>query len=280
MNIQWFPGHMTKAVRMMEENAALCDVLIYVIDARAISSCKNPVLDKLMKNKPVLYVFNKCDLVEKSDIDKWCKVFDKEGKTYVRAIGTSGECSQIVTAIKSLMRDVIERYKAKGVNKCLRAMVVGVPNSGKSTLINSMRKKASAKIGDRPGVTRGKQWLALDDYIDLLDTPGTLWGRFENQKVAKHLAYIGSIRDDILDIVELSVEFISELAENYLEKIIERYGISELTNNPTEILSQIAQSRGYKLRGDEVDLERCAKAVIDDFRKGKLGKIMLEKAVI
>ncbi|MDD4839467.1 MAG: ribosome biogenesis GTPase YlqF [Clostridia bacterium] len=277
MNIQWFPGHMTKAVRMMEENVALCNVLIYVIDARAVASCKNPVFDRLLNNKRVIYVFNKCDLVEKSDLDKWCKSFEAEGKTYVRAVGTSGECSQIVSAIKAIMSDVIDRYKAKGANKNIRAMVIGVPNSGKSTLINSMRKKASAITGDRPGVTRGKQWLALDSHIDLLDTPGTLWGKFENQTIAKHLAFIGSIRDDILDIADLAFEFVAEILKTYPDNLIERYSLESLVESPLEVLDQIAKARGFKLRGNEVDYDRTAKAIIDDFRKGRLGKIMLEK---
>lgn len=277
MNIQWFPGHMTKAVRMMQENAALCDVLIYVLDSRAILSCKNPMFSDLIKNKPVIYVFNKSDLVKNADLDLWCKNFEQENKTFVRAVGTSGECSQIVVAIKTVMKDVIERYKAKGVKKSLRAMVVGVPNTGKSTLINSMRKKASAKSGNKPGVTRGKQWLALDDHIDLLDTPGTLWGKFENQQIAKHLAYIGSIRDEVLDITELAVELISELRNEYSDDIALRYGIKELADDASDIMHQIASARAYKLRGDEPDIDRCARAIIDDFRKGKFGKIMLEK---
>lgn len=277
MNIQWFPGHMTKAVRMMEENVQVCDVLVYVIDARAVFACKNPNFEKLTQNKNVVYVFNKCDLVETSDLDKWCSIFAGENKNYVKAIGTSGDCKNVVNAIKKVSYSLIEKYKAKGVNKSLRAMIIGVPNSGKSTLINSMRKKSSAMTGNKPGVTRGKQWLSLDHQIDLLDTPGTLWGKFENQEIAKHLAFIGSIREDVLDAGDLAFEFISEIMQTYPEKLMERYKLDELRETPIEVFDQISMARGYKLRGNEPDYERTAKAVLDDFRKGRLGKIMLEK---
>ena len=215
---------MTKAIRMMEDNLRLVDALIYVIDARAVYSCNNPLFDRLLQGKKVLYVFNKCDLVEKSDLDKWCKKFAEEGKPYVKAIGTSGDCSQIVAGLKQVVADKIEKYAKKGANVSVRAMVVGVPNSGKSTIINSMIKKAKAVTGDRPGVTRGKQWLSVDN-VDFLDTPGTLWGKFEDQTVAHHLAYIGSIRDDILDEGDLCFDFLDEMKEKYPENIKSRYGL-------------------------------------------------------
>lgn len=276
MNIQWFPGHMTKAIRMMEDNLRLVDALIYVIDARAVYSCDNPLFNKLLQGKKVLYVFNKCDLVEKSDLDLWYKEFEKQGKPYVKAIGTSGDCSQIVAGLKRVVADKIEKYAQKGANISVRAMVVGVPNSGKSTIINAMVKKAKAVTGDRPGVTRGKQWLSIDN-VDFLDTPGTLWGKFEDQKVAHHLAYIGSIREDILDVSELAFDFIGEMKTLYPESLKTRYNLDILSEETIDIFEQIAMSRGFKLKGNQPDYERTAKMIIDEFRKGKLGKIMLEK---
>ncbi len=267
---------MTKAIRMMEDNLRLVDALIYVIDARAVYSCDNPLFNKLLQGKRVLYVFNKCDLVEKSDLDLWCKEFDKQGKPYVKAIGTSGDCSQIVAGLKKVVADKIEKYAQKGANISVRAMVVGVPNSGKSTIINSMVKKAKAVTGDRPGVTRGKQWLSIDN-VDFLDTPGTLWGKFEDQKVAHHLAYIGSIREDILDIGDLAYDFLDEMKKTYPEALKNRYNLETLSEDTIEIFDKIAIARGFKLKGNQPDYERTAKMIIDEFRKGKLGKIMLEK---
>ena len=267
---------MTKAIRMMEDNLRLVDALIYVIDARAVYSCDNPLFNKLLQGKRVLYVFNKCDLVEKSDLDLWCKEFERQGKLYVKAIGTSGDCSQIVAGLKKVVADKIEKYAQKGANISVRAMVVGVPNSGKSTIINAMVKKAKAVTGDRPGVTRGKQWLSIDN-VDFLDTPGTLWGKFEDQRVAHHLAYIGSIREDILDVSELCFDFIDEMKKIYPDALKNRYNLGELSDDTLQIFEQIAMARGFKLKGNQPDYERTAKTVIDDFRKGKLGKIMLEK---
>ena len=267
---------MTKAIRMMEDNLRLVDALIYVIDARAVYSCDNPLFNKLLQGKRVLYVFNKCDLVEKSDLDLWCTEFERQGKPYVKAIGTSGDCSQIVAGLKKVVADKIEKYAQKGANISVRAMVVGVPNSGKSTIINAMVKKAKAVTGDRPGVTRGKQWLSIDN-VDFLDTPGTLWGKFEDQKVAHHLAYIGSIREDILDVSELCFDFIDEMKKLYPDALKNRYNLGELSDDTLQIFEQIAMARGFKLKGNQPDYERTAKTIIDDFRKGKLGKIMLEK---
>lgn len=276
VNIQWFPGHMTKAIRMMEENLRLVDALIYVIDARAVYSCDNPLFNKLLQGKKVLYVFNKCDLVDKDDLATWCEEFKRQGKPFVKAIGTSGDCSQIVAGLKQVVSDKIEKYAAKGAKISVRAMVVGVPNSGKSTIINAMVKKAKAVTGDRPGVTRGKQWLSIDN-VDFLDTPGTLWGKFEDQKVAHHLAYIGSIRDDILDESELAFDFLDEMKKLYPQNLIDRYNLSGESDDTLALFEEIAMARGFKLKGNQPDYDRTAKMIIDEFRKGKLGKIMLEK---
>ncbi len=276
MNIQWFPGHMTKAIRMMEDNLRLVDAVIYVIDARAVYSCANPLLDNLVSSKKALYVFNKCDLVETADIDKWCNEFKKQGKPYIKAVGTSGDCSQIVSKLKEIMADKLNKYSLKGANVSIRAMVVGVPNSGKSTINNSITKKSKAVTGDKPGVTRGKQWLSIDG-VDFLDTPGTLWGKFDDQSVAKHLAFIGSISDDILDNGDLAFEFLDEVKTDYSQNIIDRYSLDCMPETTIELFDNIALSRGYKLKGGDVDYDRAAKAIIDDFRKGRLGKISLEK---
>lgn len=275
MNIQWFPGHMTKALRMMEESLRLVDALIYVIDARAVYSCNNPLFDRLTSGKRVLYVFNKCDLVEKSDLDKWCAAFEAQGKRYVKAVGISGDCAAIVTGLKETVADKLEKYRTKGASVSVRAMVVGVPNSGKSTIINAMCKKAKAITGDRPGVTKGKQWLSVDG-VDFLDTPGTLWGKFEDGKVALHLAFIGSIRDEVLDTEELACEFLSEVYPGCRKMFAERYSIGEDLSSAVEVYEAIAASRGFRLKGGECDYSRTARAVIDDFRKGRIGKIMLE----
>ena len=276
MNIQWFPGHMTKAIRMMEENLRLVDALVYVIDSRAVYSSDNPLFDKLLRGKRVLYVFNKCDLVEERDLALWCERFREEGKTYVRSVGTSGDCSAIVAGLKRIAADKLSRFGERGANVAVRAMVVGVPNSGKSTVINAMCKRAGAVTGDRPGVTRGKQWMSIDG-VDLLDTPGTLWGKFEEESVALHLAYIGSIRDEVLDAGELAFSFLDEVRPAYGEELKARYALTEIPDDTLALFEGIALSRGFKVKGGEPDYERTAKTILDDFRKGRLGKIMLEK---
>lgn len=276
MNIQWFPGHMTKAIRMMEESLPAVDALIYVIDARAVFSCINPAFEKLLAGKKVLYVFNKCDLTSKEDVGAWGEYFKAQGKDFVTAVGTSGDCSQIVAGLKRVMAGKIQKYASKGANIAVRAMVVGVPNSGKSTIINSMIKKAKAVTGDRPGVTRGKQWLSVGG-VDFLDTPGTLWSKFEDQKVAHHLAYIGSVKDDVLDSYDLAADFVEEIGELYPNCLSERFGINA-EGEPHEVIMRIALARGYKLKGGEPDLERTARMIVDEFRKGKLGKLSLERA--
>lgn len=277
MFIQWFPGHMTKALRMMEENVKLVDCLIYVLDSRCISASFNPKLNELAQGKPILYVLNKADLVSREDLTEWLKYFKQNNMQVVVCNSANGNTSKVIDGLKIINKNLIEKYQNKGVNRSIRAMVVGIPNSGKSTLINSLCGSKRTITGDKPGVTRGKQWVVLTKGVELLDTPGTLWPSFENQEHAKHLAFVGSINEDILNIVELAEEMIDFCRNNYYDSFMQRYKITELPNENNAAIEYIAKKRGFLLKGGVLDTERLAKTIIDDFRKGKLGLIMLEK---
>ncbi|MGN0819385.1 MAG: ribosome biogenesis GTPase YlqF [Christensenellaceae bacterium] len=273
-HIQWFPGHMTKAMRMMEENLKLVDGIIYVLDARAPLACINTNHIKIFNNKPVVYLINKCDLVESVHIKKIDEYFN--GKNYRHAFvkGTDQrDINKALTLLKSVFEEKLKRNLEKGVNKTLRFMVCGIPNTGKSTIINTISGKKVAQTGDKAGVTKGKQWIKLD-YLELLDTPGTMPPSMENQDLARHLAYIGSVNDDILDIEELCLTFIADMSAIQPGLFKEKYGADGV--QPLEIYENICKKRGYLVRGGDYDYTRCAKAVIDDFRRGKLGKICLE----
>lgn len=277
MHIQWFPGHMTKALRMMEDNIKAIDCVIYVLDARAIRACFNSKFDKIIGRRPVLYVINKCDMVEHHDLDKWIRYFDSNNLPCIISNSTSNRfAADIIARLISINSELIRRYNDKGVNRSIRAMVVGVPNTGKSTLINSLCKCKRAVTGDKPGVTRGKQWVSIDKRIDLLDTPGTMSPDYENQTLAKHLAYIGSINDKILNVEDLAYELIKDLSESQMSKLVARYGLNKDYDTPLEIMDAIAVNRGLIMKGREIDYERTARVVIDDFRKQRIGKIMLE----
>jgi ribosome biogenesis GTPase A len=278
MFIHWFPGHMTKAIRAMQKDMAIVDSVIYVLDSRAPLSCVNPSFDEIIGVKPRLYVLNKADLVPKEEIIKWKNHFKKENCDCITSNSTQNtNASVFISALKALNKEKIERYKNRGVKKTIRAMVIGVPNCGKSTLINSLIAKKKTITGDRPGVTRSMQWVSIDEYIDLVDTPGTLYPDFSDQKKATNLAIIGSINEDILDVPELAGETIKFLAENYLEELKARYKLDEIQSNYLDNLSLIAKQKGYLLKGGEYDIERAAKAVIGDFRKQAFGKVILEK---
>ena len=277
MNIQWFPGHMTKALRMMQEEFKVIDAAVYVIDSRAPFSCINPEFTKLIKDKPIIYALNKADITDLTEVKKWAKYFESDNSVAVILNSTlTNSTVEIIRQAKFLLRERIAKYAAKNIKMAVRLMIIGVPNSGKSTLINNMCGKYKTITGNKPGVTKGKQWVTLSSGIEVLDTPGTLWPSFENKQVAKNLAYIGSIKDDILDNVELALEFITDCKN--LNVFTERYGVTNLTAPPHEILNEICIKRGYVLKGGEIDTLRGAKSVIDDFRKGRLGKIILEKA--
>ena len=274
--IQWFPGHMTKALRMMEENLRLVDGVIVILDARCPFACVNPRLEQLFAGRPVLYVLNKADLVEQRDIARNLSALKAEGKQAVAAVGTEKRSVRAVyDGIFAMLAEKTARNRAKGVFKPMRVMVAGIPNTGKSTVINSLSGAKKAVTGDKAGVTKGKQWIRLFD-LELLDTPGTMPPSFENQELVKHLAYIGSVNDDILDFTELAPELLEELWQRYPALLAEKYGIGEEEDTPLKKYEKVCRRRGFLLRGGEYDYERCAKAVVDDFRKGRIGKICLE----
>ena len=274
--IQWFPGHMTKALRMMEDNLKLVDGAVCVLDARAPFACFNKRLISVFNNKPVLYLINKADLISAEDKVAIAENLKARGYDFIFTVGTEQkDIKSVYNTVIGMFSEKLKAKKDKGVNKTLRFMVCGVPNTGKSTVINSLAKKKQAQTGDKAGVTKGKQWIRLDG-IELLDTPGTMPPSFENQSYAHHLAYVGSINDDILDIESLCLDFIEELSLSHLNALTERYKIDG-KGEPIEIFDSICRSRGYLLKGGESDYTRCAKAVLDDFRKGRLGKICLER---
>lgn len=270
MKINWFPGHMKKALSEINKQLSKVDVVIYVLDSRAPLSSINPSLNNLIKGKSVLYVFNKIDLADEERVKEIVPRFKGESYDYIILNSTmSGAGAKIKNKLASLAKVKIEKYKAKGVNITIRAMVVGVPNSGKSTLVNNLCGKAKAITGDKAGVTKSNLWLNIGGNIELCDTPGTLYPNLADQKVAKHLAFVGSIKDEVVDETELAEELLKTLLEGHKEALFSRYG-------QVETLEDIANKRGFKLSGGVPDIERSALALIDDFRKGRIGRITLD----
>lgn len=277
MHFQWYPGHMTKAKRMMQENIKLIDLVIELVDARLPISSRNPDIDELGKNKARLILLNKYDLAEEKQNDAWVEYFKAKGFSVVKVNSKKGGgIKSIQNVIQEACKEKMERDRKRGIlNRPVRAMVVGIPNVGKSTFINSLAGKACAKTGNKPGVTKGKQWIRLNKNVELLDTPGILWPKFEDQTVGLRLAFIGSIKDEILNIEELAAELINFLKERYAGVLAAKYDIIE-KEDPYACLSDIAESRHCLLRGSELDTNKAAMLLIDDFRNGRLGRITLE----
>lgn len=277
MNYQWYPGHMTKARRMMEENIKLIDLVIEVVDARIPMSSRNPDIDNLAKNKARLILLNKSDLSDERLNQQWIDYFAQKGVLCLKLNSRSGAgIKQMNSAIERACHEKIERDKKKGImNRPVRAMVVGIPNVGKSTFINAYAGRACAKTGNKPGVTKGKQWIRLNKNVELLDTPGILWPKFEDQQVGLRLAFIGSIKDEIMNLEELAAELISYMQDAYPGVLAEKYTINEKQNSYS-VLEAIAESRHCLVRGNELDTAKAAGMLLDDFRNGRLGRITLE----
>lgn len=275
--IQWYPGHMTKTKRLIEENLKLVDIVIELLDARAPYSTKNPDIDKLAQNKRRIIILNKADLVPKLALEAWIEWYSQHNIKVIPVISTTGSgIKEVVQYAENLLKERIEKDKARGrIYRPIRAMIVGIPNVGKSTFINTLVGKGTTKTGDKPGVTRGKQWVKIKKGFELLDMPGILWPKFEDQEVAKHLAYIGSINDQILDQRDVAVSLLNQTLKKDKEMLEKRYKVV-LSHDGYEAFKSIATKRGFIKSGGVLDELRTAQILLDEFRAGKWGKMSLE----
>lgn len=290
MNINWYPGHMVKTKRQILEDLKLIDIVLELVDARIPISSQNPDIKEIVGNKNKIVVLNKCDLAQEKENQKWVRDFENKGIKAVLTDSNSGEgVKELIRAVKEMAKEEISQMAKKGrVGKSVRIMILGIPNVGKSSLINRMAKKTSAGVGNKPGFTKQKQWIRVSDEIELLDTPGILWPKFESKKVGLHLSVTGTIKDEILEKTEMAFYLVKWLIENEEERLLERYKMSkeelkEMTKtieNPNEqvieIINRISKKRGAILSGGYIDEERVAGIIIDDFRTGKMGRITLE----
>lgn len=282
MNIQWFPGHMAKTRRLIAENLKLVDVIIELLDARIPFSSRNPEINTLINNKPRLVAFNKSDLADEQISGQWVKWYAEQGINCILINSISGKgLNEVKARARELMSEKIERDRAKGkLFTPVRLMVVGIPNVGKSSFINRIVGRATAVTGDRPGVTRGKQWIRINSEIELLDTPGILWPKFEDQEVGLNLAFTGAIKDDIMDIAEAAMELLVRLSKNYPAELCTRFKLEPdvlKDIEPLELLETVARKRGCIISKGQIDYSRIAAIVLDEFRGGKIGRITLEK---
>jgi ribosome biogenesis GTPase A len=291
VRLNWYPGHMAKTRRQIEEDLKLVDVVIELLDARMPISSQNPDIAKLTQGKKKVIVLNKCDLADEIQNQKWIQYFENSGSSAVLVDSNSGKgIENCIKKVEKVMEEEMKKYAEKGrTGRKIKAIILGIPNVGKSSFINRIAKKASAEVGNRPGVTRKKQWIRINDRIELLDTPGVLWPKFESEEVALHLAFTGTIKDDVLDQTEISYQLFKYMLQNYRDRVIERYKITnefiesflnqEQPENVNiyEIMLEIGKKRGAIISGGNIDEEKTAKIILDDFRSGKLGKITIEK---
>lgn len=280
MNIQWYPGHMVKTKRLIQENIKLVDVVIELLDARIPVSSRNPEIDRLIGDKPRVIILNKADLADENINSQWQKYFSKSGNKVIMVDSIKGVgLKEVVGAAKILAKPRLDYEKTRGrLPRAIRAMVVGIPNVGKSSFINKLVGKGAAKTGDKPGVTRGKQWVRISNDVELLDMPGILWPKFDDSQVGLNLAFCGSIRDDIMDVVELAAKLVEVLSTIYPQKLKERYKLEQIeTDDGLELLRIIGKKRGAIIAGGEIDMYRIAQIVIDEFRGAKIGRMSLEK---
>ena len=279
-NIQWYPGHMTKTRRMMEENISLVDIVIELVDARIPYSSKNPDLDTIAKNKHRIVLLNKCDLADDKATAIWQEYFENQGFRVIRINALKGSgFGEITDTARDLMKEKIEKLRARGrINVPIRSMIVGIPNVGKSTFINKYVGKVTAKTGDKPGVTRGKQWIKLKKDFELMDTPGILWPKFEDPNVGMKLAYTGAVKEDIIDTEELSCHLMEVLWKYYPDTVKNRYKVDMPQDTPGYmLLEEAGRKRGFLLARGEINTERMAKVLLDEYRSGKLGYFTFEE---
>lgn len=281
-NINWYPGHMAKARREIEESIKLVDVVIEIVDARIPKSSRNPVLNEIISGKPRVIVLNKADLANKNETKKWIEYFKKYNQVAIEVNSNQGiGVKEVVNTTYDFMSEMLKKKEEKGqVGASVKAMIVGIPNVGKSTFINKIAGKSTTATGNKPGVTKKNQWVRLNDKIQLLDTPGVLWPKFEDETIARHLSYIGTIKDTILDVEELALHLIEELLVCDKEKLFERYKISNdfEYEMPVEVMEEIGRKRGCLVKGGEIDYTKVANILLDEFRCGKIGNITLERA--
>lgn len=286
LNINWYPGHMAKTKKQIQEDLKLIDVVVELLDARIPMSSQNPDIANLIKDKKRIVLLNKSDLSDSKENAKWVKYFESKGITAILTNSNTGiGINEIIKEIERKMEEEMEKQKQKGrIGKPIRIMILGIPNVGKSSLINKMARKNSAQVGNRPGVTKQKQWVKVNQRIDLLDTPGVLWPKFESQEIALNLSYTGTIKDENLLKTEISYYLLEYLTKNYLQNIQNRYKISneeiealEKENKTIELMNLIARKRGALLSGNRIDEEKVANILIEDFRNGKIGQITIEK---
>ena len=278
MLIQWFPGHMAKTKRLIIEHLKMVDVAVELLDARIPVSSANPMVEQLIQGKNHLVILNKADLADPEVTEQWVSFYKGKGIRVIPVSSTSNkDRKKLLAAIKETAAPALEKWKRRGIrNRSARIMILGIPNVGKSTLINRLAGTAATRTANTPGHTRGKQWVRLAQGLDLLDTPGVLWPKFDDQKIGMHLAFIGSMNDNILDVSELAFQLIKLLENLYPNAIKDRYSI-EGDDNILQIMYQIAEVRGCKLKGNQPDLDKTSKIVLDDFRSGKLGRITLDR---
>lgn len=290
VGINWYPGHMAKTKRQIIEDLKLIDVIVEIIDARIPISSQNPDVKQYASNKARVVVLNKTDLADETETKKWVKKFEKQGIPAVITNSNDGKgINDVIIAVKKIYKEQQEKFASKGrIGKSIRIMIVGIPNVGKSSFINRITKKNIAQVGNKPGVTRQKQWIRLEDGIELMDTPGVLWPKFESEEVGMNLAFTGTIKDDILEKTEIAFQLLKYLLNNYLTNVIERYKLDEINvkqiiNSETEndmvleIMDMIAKKRGAILSGGRIDYEKISIILLDEFRSGKLGRITIEK---
>ena len=278
--VQWFPGHMAKTRRLIKESLPLVDGVTELLDARIPYSSSNPELGELINNKPRIVLLNKCDLADKDTTRQWVEYYKKTGVTAIPVDCRSGKgLNNYISAVREVLKDKIRQNEERGMpGKALRIMVVGIPNTGKSSFINRMAGAAKAKVADKAGVTRQNQWFAIGNGIELLDTPGVLWPKFDDPKVGDRLAFIGSVKDEILDSETLAVRLLEVMKNDYPERLAERYKINDFTDKePWEVLEMIGKKRGMMIKGGEIDTERASVMLLDEYRGGRLGTISLEK---